>query len=84
MNTFDRPQPGPQLPALIATSLGMIEDCGGSTDGPWLLVDSAAQALWLVRAGRPERGWTVSTSSRGLDNRDGSGGTPPGVHRVAR
>jgi len=84
MNPGPRPRAVPGLQDLIASSQAMIESCTGLNPGLWLLVDSAAQALWLVREGHAERGWTVSTSDKGLDNREGSGGTPPGVHRVVR
>ncbi len=69
---------------LIASSEALIKDCIGIRAPEWLLVDCLAQTLWLVREGVPVRGWAVSTSDQGLDNRDGSGGTPPGVHKVAR
>ena len=36
----------------------------------------------LVRDGTAERSWPVSTSAVGLDNRESSGGTPPGVHLI--
>ncbi len=50
----------------------------------WLLVAVSRQSLHLIEQGRPVRRWPVSTAAAGLDNRDGSGGTPPGVHRIAR
>lgn len=53
-------------------------------DARWLLVDVAAQRLHLMAGPRPLRDWPVSTAATGLDARAGSGGTPPGVHRIAR
>lgn len=50
----------------------------------WLLVDTGNQRLWLVRESIPQYTWPVSTAANGLDNRQDSGGTPPGVHRIAR
>ena len=47
-------------------------------------MDVAAQVVRLVRGDTTVGSWPVSTAAAGLDNRDGSGGTPPGVHRVAR
>lgn len=50
----------------------------------WLLVDVAAQRLHLMAGPAPVRDWPVSTAAAGVDAREGSGGTPPGVHRIAR
>lgn len=77
------PRRGPQLDPLIGLSLDRIDSCFDQRPDPWILVDCAGQALWLVREGVPRQGWWVSTALHGLDNRDGSGGTPPGVHRIA-
>lgn len=50
----------------------------------WLLVDVAAQRLHLMAGSVPLADWAVSTAAAGIDAREGSGGTPPGVHRVLR
>lgn len=50
----------------------------------WLLVDTGSQLLALVRDDRIEGIWPVSTAAAGLDNRQDSGGTPPGLHTIAR
>jgi lipoprotein-anchoring transpeptidase ErfK/SrfK len=50
----------------------------------WLLVDIARQRLALVLDGSVAATWPVSTAAAGLDNRQDSGGTPPGLHRIAR
>jgi len=56
----------------------------GSPPVRWLLVDVAAQTVALLH-GRDVAGtWPVSTAAAGIDARDGSGGTPPGVHRIDR
>ncbi len=55
----------------------------GAYPDRWLLVDVARQRLLLINAGAPARTWPVSTAEVGLDARENSGGTPPGVHRIA-
>jgi UDP-N-acetylmuramate--alanine ligase len=50
----------------------------------WLLVDIAGQRLLLVKRDRILRIYPVSSGAAGLDGRDGSGGTPPGVHTIER
>ena len=50
----------------------------------WLLVSVADQCLVLVEGGRASRVYGVSTAAAGLNGREGSLGTPPGVHRIAR
>lgn len=50
----------------------------------WLLVDVRAQRLHLMNGMLSLDSWPVSTAAAGLDGRDGSGGTPPGAHRIAR
>ena len=50
----------------------------------WLLVDVAEQRLALVVSGAVEHFWPVSTAAAGLDARQDSGGTPPGLHAIGR
>ncbi len=50
----------------------------------WLLVSVADQCLVLVEDGRASRVYGVSTATAGINGREGSFGTPPGVHRIAR
>jgi hypothetical protein len=52
--------------------------------GRWLLVDSLAQRLILLEGTAVLDGWPVSTAAVGLDNRQGSAGTPTGLHRIDR
>jgi hypothetical protein len=52
--------------------------------GRWLLVDVARQRLHLLEGEAPVADWPVSTAAAGVDAREGSGGTPPGVHRIGR
>ena len=55
----------------------------GYAPSRWLLVDVAAQQLVLVNGRDVVDAWPVSTAAAGLDAREDSGGTPPGVHRIA-
>ena len=71
-------------PDLVADALALITRSEGADPGRWLLVDVLEQALFLMAGDRPGNAWTVSTAEAGLDNRDGSGGTPPGLHRIGR
>jgi hypothetical protein len=48
----------------------------------WLLVDTAAQRVSLLHGRQAVASWPVSTAAAGLDARQDSGGTPPGVHRI--
>lgn len=47
-----------------------------------VLIDD--QRLHLVRDGRIERSWPVSTAACGIGAADGSQMTPPGLHRIHR
>ncbi len=55
----------------------------GHLPGRWLLVDVTNQRLLLLHGDRIQSTWPVSTAAAGLDARQDSGGTPPGVHRIA-
>jgi UDP-N-acetylmuramate--alanine ligase len=57
-------------------------DTIGFRPGRWLLVDVATQELALLRGAEIVRTWPVSTAAAGLDAREDSGGTPPGLHRI--
>ncbi len=52
-------------------------------DDPVVVVDPADQMLYLIRGGRVDRTYPVSTGLKGLGNRDGSHQTPVGVHRIS-
>ena len=56
----------------------------GSPPARWLLVDVAAQTVALLHGRDVAASWPVSTAAAGIDARDSSGGTPPGVHRIDR
>ncbi len=50
----------------------------------WLLISVHDQKLICVEEGEAARRYGVSTAAAGLDGAEGSFGTPPGVHRIAR
>lgn len=49
----------------------------------WLWVDVDRQRLVLLEGSRARRVWEISTAKAGIDGRQDSYGTPPGVHRIA-
>lgn len=61
-----------------------LDDVLGSVPDRWLLVSVERQRLTLVEGDRAERSFGVSTAAAGVNGREGSFGTPPGVHRIAR
>ncbi len=72
-----------QLPPVDSIHSRIINYTSGSTLR-WLLIDTTGQALYQVRDRDILSLWPVSTATVGLNNRDSSGGTPPGVHRIAQ
>lgn len=76
--------PDPRLLELVARQAVRVAAAGPRAGRRWLLVDVAGQRLALVQAGRITGLWPVSTAAAGLDARSDSGGTPPGLHRIAR
>ena len=73
----------PPPPALLAAAHERLAGCG-LDPRRWLLVDVASQAAHLLAASGPVARWPVSTAAAGVDARQDSGGTPPGVHRIVR
>lgn len=71
----------PPLPPL-AEGLAAVRRLAPDGESRWLLVDVAAQRLHLMAGSVPLADWAVSTAAAGIDARVGSGGTPPGVHRI--
>jgi len=69
---------------LVGDALSLLKRCGVDYSGRWLLIDALGQSLHLMAGDTSETLWPVSTAETGLDNRDGSGGTPPGFHRIDR
>jgi UDP-N-acetylmuramate--alanine ligase len=81
----DRSSPPPSgLVALARAQQAAVAASCGERAARWLLVDAAGQRLALVRDGEITRVWSVSTAAAGLDATEDSGGTPPGLHRIAR
>jgi len=76
--TTPGPRPGPPL----AEGLAAVRRVAPGGEARWLLVDVAGQRLHLMAGTVPLADWPVSTATAGVDAREGSGGTPPGVHRV--
>ncbi len=52
--------------------------------GRWLMVHVPSQQLFLLQGTDLTANWPVSTAAAGVDNRQDSGGTPRGLHRVDR
>jgi len=71
-------------PGLIKACRDKLTSYNLGQAGVWLLVSVEHQVLALVRGAAVSRVWAVSTATVGLDNRDGSGGTPPGLHCIRR
>ena len=76
------PTPDVKLDALIAQALEKFDIYPAGADRRWLLVDVFEQRLVLVQGNTPQGAWPVSTAQVGLDNRQDSGGTPPGAHQI--
>lgn len=49
-----------------------------------LVVDVVSQRIHLLRDGRSECDWPVSTAANGVGGEEGSHRTPPGMHRIRR
>lgn len=70
---------------VMTAALDLLDTClGKHSRQRWLLVDVHQQHLWLLKEMTPQTSFPVSTAAVGLDNRQDSGGTPPGVHRIAQ
>jgi UDP-N-acetylmuramate--alanine ligase len=78
--SYDHPSPE----AVLSTGADLLGKRGLDPFGRWLLVDVLRQRLDLVENGQIWRSWPVSTAAAGLDNRQDSGGTPPGLHAIER
>lgn len=74
-------RPGPP----VAEALDRLRRVApGDAPHRWLLVDVARQRLHLLQGEVLLADWPVSTAAAGVDAREGSGGTPPGVHRIGQ
>jgi UDP-N-acetylmuramate--alanine ligase len=74
----------PPRPHFVAAQAHRLAGLLGSAPARWLLVEAGRQRVTLVEDGHPVAVWPCSTAAAGLDAREDSGGTPPGVHRIAR
>ena len=72
------------LARLIAAGLRRIAAPDARFDGRWVLVEVRRQHLYLLDGPNILESWPVSTAATGVDNREGSGGTPAGLHRIGR
>jgi hypothetical protein len=81
----DRPLVAADRPpaALRKAARRRLQRVLGSLPSRWLLVDVARQRLHLYRVDAPPLSWPISTAAAGIDGREDSGGTPPGVLVVA-
>ncbi len=84
MSFQKNPQSSKRLFQVIGQTLDKAPVKLDTFDRPWWLVDVFEQRLILVQGREPQDSWSVSTAAAGLDNRQDSGGTPPGLHRIAR
>jgi len=84
MCPLSRIPPESNLARLIAEGRDKILAWQPGFTGRWLLVDVTTQRLVLLQGTEATADWPVSTAAAGLDNRQDSGGTPPGLHQVDR
>jgi len=70
------------LARLIVTSRAKIALCCPDHGERWVFVDVSGQRLALVKDRHVIELWPVSTAQAGLNNKNESGGTPPGLHRI--
>nr|MEE4266414.1 L,D-transpeptidase [Candidatus Krumholzibacteria bacterium] len=76
--------PDARLEELVRKQRARISPLDSQADQRWLLVDVAGQRLALVEGERIILVKPVSTARAGIDCRQDSGGTPDGLHRIAR
>lgn len=76
--------PDSALAGLITQALAKLESYQKTGNPNWLLVDTHEQRLILLTGATAVGAWPISTAAVGLDNRQDSGGTPPGVHHIAQ
>lgn len=82
MSNLPAPDDAVTPPPPLAAGLDRVRRLAPDGSGRWLLVHVAAQRLYLVQEDLMLDSWPVSTAAAGVDAREGSGGTPPGVHRI--
>jgi hypothetical protein len=69
-------------PAVITSHRETISRVYPGAHEQFILIITASQQLFLIENGRAVRLFTISTSRFGIGNREGSGQTPLGVHRI--
>jgi lipoprotein-anchoring transpeptidase ErfK/SrfK len=69
--------------AFLAAHAERIAELLGHEPARWLLVETDRQVVSLVEDAVAVATWPCSTATVGVDPREGSGGTPPGLHRIA-
>lgn len=75
----------PTAPApLVSAALARARSPHREAPARWMLVDVAAQRLWLLAGREVLASWPVSTAANGIGGESGSFRTPPGWHRVHR
>jgi len=74
---------GREGPALAAAR-DRLEKVLGPPAGRWVAVSVELQRLLLVEGDAVIGRYGISTAAAGVNGREGSYGTPPGVHRVER
>jgi lipoprotein-anchoring transpeptidase ErfK/SrfK len=63
-------------------SLKAVSAAVGCAPERFIVVDTGAQRLSVIKNGKLDKSYPISTSSRGTGNREGSFQTPRGVHRI--
>ena len=84
MNPNSPPDNGNDLVRRIDAGHARIVAQDPRFSGRWVLVAIRPQHLFLLDGKAVLASWPVSTAAAGMDNREGSGGTPAGLHRIAR
>lgn len=84
MAPLARPTDPSALAPLVSAALARARSPHREAPARWMLVDVAAQRLWLMVGRRALDSWPVSTAANGIGGESGSFRTPPGWHRVHR
>jgi UDP-N-acetylmuramate--alanine ligase len=82
MSNSDNLRNDPNLAGLFASCLAKIRSFYPVDPVRWISVDTQNQGLVLAREPAEWLFWPVSTAAAGLNSRQDSGGTPPGLHRI--